>query len=125
MSLKYCLSVMSQNLTKHYRPLQNKPVFWIIEEDTFTEIFTHSSSTLSSPGSSHVILQTASKTPNWFHFAVVATNDTHSSFEIPQEIGLKHCNTKETRARCLEENLIDTWQSLGPALVSNTKDSVS
>ena len=116
---------MIQNKTKHYRPLQNKPVFWIIEIDTVTEIFTHSSSTLSAAGFSHIILQTASKAPNRFHFALVATDDTHSSFEIPQEIGSKHCNTKERRARCLEENLIDTWQSLGPALVSNTKDSVS
>ena len=130
----------------------------------------------------------ASKMLNWFHFALVATDDTHSSFENLQEIGSKHrfdgwfppvqadslynafcivayawpfttCLSfgtpclnrpisnqaklsaasnlrsdsavtnergweKEKRARHLEENLLDTWQSLGPALVSNTEDSV-
>ena len=37
MKLQYCLSVMIQNKTKHNRLLQNKPVFWFIWVNTFTE----------------------------------------------------------------------------------------
>ena len=33
--------------------------------------------------------------------------------------------TKQTRAMCLEENLLVKWQSLGLALVSNAEDSIS
>ena len=71
---------------KHYRLLRNKPVFWIISVNTFTEFLTRSSPVLWAAGFSHVILQTASKMLNWHHFALVVTDDTHSSVKNLQKV---------------------------------------
>ena len=117
MKLRYCLSVKSQNQTKHYRILQNKPVLRIIYVNTFTEILTHSSSASSAAGFSQTILLTAWKERIWLHFALVATVDTRASKLHKNVVP----NTKETSARYLEESFLVTWQSLGLALVSNTE----
>ena len=109
MKLQYCLSVMIQNKTEQYRLLQNKPLFWIIQVNTFTEFLTHSSPALSEAGFSHITLQTAfTKMLHWFHFALVATNDTHSSLKNLKKKGKK----KKKRLKTLQ-NKGNTRQVFG------------
>ena len=103
--LQYCLSVMIQNKTKNTAGY-NK-----------TNQSSESSKSILSLNSSLIphlccqqqafhTSQTTSKVLNRLHFALVATVDTHLSFENLQKFGWKHCKTKETHAMCLEENLI-------------------
>ena len=56
MKLQICLSAMIQNKMKRYRLLQNKPVFWIIRVNAFTEFLTHFSPVLATAAFSHVII---------------------------------------------------------------------